>query len=431
MKYEAPYGTSDPNSSYINGNPSTGTMGSIPPAASIENPQREIVNFITKSNLAPTDADLYQLAKAVQAGLVNYGLDVGTTNRIAITPVVPIAAYAVGQRFIIKMSYANTSSVQVNINGLGFVPVVHFDGSPILAGELIANQLIEIAFDSANFVMIAGGGPGGVVTLTAPRSFYLNATTGDDNLYDGTSPTISGSTGPFKTLQKALAQLQKYNLGGWAFGINFADGVYTTTGIQGFPAPNGSGTVYLQGNSSNPSAVSIFNTGTGSCWYIASGGNWNIDGFSFRATASAPGDAGNGIWVAGAANVTLGACVWNAVPGYHLCAGPLGSLSVNGPQTIAGSAGTHQYAFANGTLYNASPNNPNLTISGAVTIGTFVVTYDGAQTRPQWAAISGAANVTGSKYSAYGNGVIETAGRGTSYLPGTTAGTTATGGQYL
>ena len=61
MKYKQPYGVSDPNAAYINGNPSTGTMGSIPPAASIENPQREIVNFINDSGLTPTDADLHQL----------------------------------------------------------------------------------------------------------------------------------------------------------------------------------------------------------------------------------------------------------------------------------------------------------------------------------------------------------------------------------
>ena len=69
MKYEAPYGVSDPNSSYINGNPATGTMGSIPPAASIENPQREIVNLITDAGGTPTDADLHQLARGVQSGL--------------------------------------------------------------------------------------------------------------------------------------------------------------------------------------------------------------------------------------------------------------------------------------------------------------------------------------------------------------------------
>ena len=38
MQYNQPYGISDPNAAYINGNPTTGTMGSIPPAASIEYP---------------------------------------------------------------------------------------------------------------------------------------------------------------------------------------------------------------------------------------------------------------------------------------------------------------------------------------------------------------------------------------------------------
>jgi hypothetical protein len=46
LLYNQPYGISDPNAPYINGNPSTGTMGSIPPALSIEHPQREIVKVI-------------------------------------------------------------------------------------------------------------------------------------------------------------------------------------------------------------------------------------------------------------------------------------------------------------------------------------------------------------------------------------------------
>jgi hypothetical protein len=46
LQYNQPFGISDPNASYINGNPATGTMGSIPPALSIEHPQREIVNVI-------------------------------------------------------------------------------------------------------------------------------------------------------------------------------------------------------------------------------------------------------------------------------------------------------------------------------------------------------------------------------------------------
>ena len=52
MKYNQPFGISDPNAAYINGNPTTGTMGSIPPAASVEFDQREIVALIAATGLA-------------------------------------------------------------------------------------------------------------------------------------------------------------------------------------------------------------------------------------------------------------------------------------------------------------------------------------------------------------------------------------------
>ena len=82
MKYQQPYGVSDPNAGYINGNPSTGTMGSIPPAASIEYPQREIVNLISDAGaVVPADTDLHgnwqRVSKAVA---INFGVDIGIAN---------------------------------------------------------------------------------------------------------------------------------------------------------------------------------------------------------------------------------------------------------------------------------------------------------------------------------------------------------------
>ena len=77
MKYNQPYGISDPNAPYLNGNPSTGQMGSIPPAWSIEHDQREIVAVIQyaadnglldyNSEVChnPSEADLTQLLKAI------------------------------------------------------------------------------------------------------------------------------------------------------------------------------------------------------------------------------------------------------------------------------------------------------------------------------------------------------------------------------
>jgi hypothetical protein len=76
--YNQPYGVSDPNASYVNGDPSIGRAGSIPPAASIEFDQREIVEVITRANAraysdfsgapcaAPDNGDLTQLRKAIE-----------------------------------------------------------------------------------------------------------------------------------------------------------------------------------------------------------------------------------------------------------------------------------------------------------------------------------------------------------------------------
>lgn len=436
MRYNAPFGNSDMDASYVNGNPETGVMGSIPPAESIEYPQRELHHFINFSGLAPTNADLNQLAKAVQMGKVNYGADVGEPNKIAITPVVPISGYSLGLRFIIKVGYGNTSSVTVNVSGYGQVPLIHTDLTPMLAYELLAGQLIEVAYDGANFQAIAGVQPGGSsVTLTAPTYLYVNANTGDDTLYDGTSAAPTGEHGgPFRTLQKALATMTKYNLGGWFFYIMIAPGVYTSTDPISFPLPNGSGVVSLQGNSADPAATLFFNTGKGCVWRPASGGYWHAYGFSYRATAPMPGDNGGGVWVAGSTTWVQGHSQYEAMPGTNLISGPTSFMFIDGDHAINGNCAAHHHGYANGVNYNntgIASVEPTMTIKQPINISqAFSMATHGGQTREMWRSITGAANVTGRKYWASMNGTVDSAQRGENYLPGTIAGWKETGGQY-
>lgn len=67
MQYIAPIGAEDPNDSYINANPATGTNGSKVPAEAIEHPMREIMYLITQAGLEGDDEDLTQLHQAVNA----------------------------------------------------------------------------------------------------------------------------------------------------------------------------------------------------------------------------------------------------------------------------------------------------------------------------------------------------------------------------
>ena len=81
MKYQPPYGfENDPTAHYINGDPSIGRAGSIPPAASIEYPMREIVAAIHYAGLSPSDFDLTQAVKAVRCGRLNYMLTMAHLN---------------------------------------------------------------------------------------------------------------------------------------------------------------------------------------------------------------------------------------------------------------------------------------------------------------------------------------------------------------
>ena len=61
----------------------------------------------------------------------------------------------------------------------------------------------------------------------------------------------------------------------------------------------------------------------------------------------------------------------------------------------------------------------------------FAAADTGGQMQAAYAAINGYGNVTGTKYFATANGVINAFGRRESYLPGTTPGAATAGGQYV
>jgi hypothetical protein len=66
MKYVQPYGVTDENAGYIDGNPALGVEGSAVPAKAIEHPMREIVYLITQAGLTPDEAKLTQVYEAIQ-----------------------------------------------------------------------------------------------------------------------------------------------------------------------------------------------------------------------------------------------------------------------------------------------------------------------------------------------------------------------------
>lgn len=93
MKYWQPYGITDPEAGYINGDPSIGRQGSIPPAGSIEQDQREIVNVIRGNQFPPSETDVHQLLVSCRSQRMNYAVDQNDLpNTITVSFVPPIGS---------------------------------------------------------------------------------------------------------------------------------------------------------------------------------------------------------------------------------------------------------------------------------------------------------------------------------------------------
>jgi hypothetical protein len=153
LKYVQPYGVSDPNAPYINGDPSIGQAGSIPPAAAFEHPMREIVHMEEKCGLAPLDTDLYQLLKAIRTQKVNWAIDTGTTNHLVCTFDPVLQAYNNGFVVRIQVGHTNTAPSEIDC-GPGFRNIVRMDGSPLAAGDMPAGGIAKLCYVDNEFQLL-------------------------------------------------------------------------------------------------------------------------------------------------------------------------------------------------------------------------------------------------------------------------------------
>jgi hypothetical protein len=160
MKYVQPYGEADTDAPYINGDPSIGRMGSIPPAAAFEHPMRELVTVIEGSQLTPDDVDLQQVFKGVRSQRMNYVEDTGSINTLSVAFDPPLPVYTIGLPMRVKIRETNTGSATIDA-GPGRVTIKKPNGAELLPGDLPAGGLAELVYDGTNFQMINFGGAGG------------------------------------------------------------------------------------------------------------------------------------------------------------------------------------------------------------------------------------------------------------------------------
>jgi hypothetical protein len=525
MKYEQPYGVSDVNAPYINGNPAAGIQGSIPPAAAFEYHQRELIQLITQAGFTPSDSDLSQVTKAVRQG-VNYFAASGTANALTIAPALPLDAYKAGLRFNVKVNAANTGPVTLQVGSLAAVPIVKPNGAALVAGDLYANMIAGLIYDGASFQVenYGGGGgtgtvnnyttnipycvatgtanaiqatfapaitalvdgnpfeikivanntgpvtvainalapipllnlhgiplvPGDIVTgevalviyvggtlqiinvsgntrplMTAPRDYYVNASTGNDTTNNG----LSAGT-PFATITKALSTMSQWDNNGFDVTIHIADGTYAPFVL---PRMTGSGGCYIIGNQALPQNVIISDTsantpGTGAVMAYGDVGHYVMSGFKVQSTNN--NGFGFGAAILAAFNIEFGACgychIYNISGSIVRLSHPANPTMVANPfWRITGGCQAHIYCMDKGIVTTDAGPGVDMVVAAPVNVGTWSALGRLSIDNEYYHAVSGIPNVSGAKYNVTLNSVLT----GSANIPAPAGGLAASGAQ--
>lgn len=415
MKYQAPFGSLDPNASYVDSNVPGAVRGSAVPARAIEDPQREIQDVIAKAGLTPTEAAL-QLTAAIQSSNLIFKQATGTANALVLTLDNAPANYAQLRMVIVNAISANTrAAVTINVNGLGVRSIVRRGGAALRRGDIQPGPILLI--DNGSQYELFGAGGAARTLLQSNLTLYV-ATTGS-NSNDGLDPASA-----FQTIQRAWSEiLNNYDLNGFVATVQIAAGTYTTpVSATGSPlgANAGSGSVIFLGDIANPANVLVATTGASA--FLAQGGaQFTIRGIKVQ-TAGANNNCilsnpGGLVTLDGVEFGGCGASHMNALGGY---------ISVVSNYTIAGSAVNHARAAAFGLV---SINSRTVTLTGTPSFSGAFASCQQARVEQIGNTYSGSA--TGVRYAVSENGVVTTNGGGATALPGGTAGTVATGGQYV
>jgi hypothetical protein len=182
MRYVPPWGVTDPDAPYINGDPTIGRQGSIPPAAAFEHPMRELHDLIRLSGFTPTDDNLQQISEGVRSQRLNYAEDFSTTiNLITVTYDPPITLYTRGLTLRVRVRTTNEGPCSFNA-GAGTRAIRKMNGADVAPRELPAGCIATLVFDGTVFQLSnfggGGGGEGDVFVVNVPYAEDLSPTAG-------------------------------------------------------------------------------------------------------------------------------------------------------------------------------------------------------------------------------------------------------------
>lgn len=358
-----------------------------------------------------------------------YALDTSTTsNTITVnpTPAMP-STISAGQVLIVKLANPILGATTIGISGVTGSPfqVVGPTGAALTFGDAVAGEMLWMLYDGTRFQIVNSS-----IIPAATQTIYVSASVGNDTL-DGSQPTVSGTKGPLRHIQTAVNLAFSFPPSQFAITIQVADGTYA----EAVSTPSTAGpALIINGNNASPSNVLV--SGNGTAHTIVVNGPNTLTVQNLKAQANGAGLTcfmANGTGATLTTNNTVsgpaGIAVFEAISNGYV---------IVGTHTFSGSCSYAFMAFVNGVL--SLSQSTNYTISAGISVSSFALAFQGGQiTVPSATGVptfTNPGNVTGAKYGAGLNGIINTAGlggpsAGVNYFPGNLPGSVSTGGLYL
>lgn len=274
---------------------------------------------------------------------------------------------------------------------------------------------VTVTVDAKGRVTAISSGSGREV-LTATRTYYV-ATTGSDS-NDGLTALT-----PFLTIQAAVDTVCALDISTFNVTIDVENGTYT--GAVTLKSIVGSGTVTIMGDTTTPANV-VVSTTSNHCFVTAENAKqWAIQGIKMQTTTS-----GHCLYVLNGGSLTIGNVEFGTCATHHmLCNGSDSKIRRSAGYKVSGGCNRHWKSEVGGSI---DMNSVTVTVTANITVTVWADANVGSiQSIYGMTFTLGAFTVTGTRYSATGNAVLFVNGAGAAYIPGTVAGSTATGGQYV
>lgn len=263
----------------------------------------------------------------------------------------------------------------------------------------------------------------GRIRLRADTTFYVSNSGSNSN--DGLTPGT-----PWETIQYAYDKLATdYDLGGFQATVQLANGTYFPLIATIQPL---SGSIKILGDTGTPTNVAIDgNSANLSAIQVSIGALVIIQGCLL---SGGGGSIGKGCCIHAATTgsiVSVADCVMGSAAVAHVQAIAGASILISGSYSLNGDAPLHWALGTNAQLNTTSGVTitvPALNFSSAFVGCSQNSTVFSSQSNVTF-NLTGV--VTGQRYIAFSNGVIDTVGGPANFFPGDVAGSTSAGGQYV